>query len=74
LKGKRFVLLLIPAAVLIVLVYLFWGGQGEEKTFGSGNLILNPGFEILDSSDKPDYWKDDTEGERSVPASSPHCL
>ena len=65
-KGKRFVLLLVPAAVLIVLIYLFWGGQGEEKTFGSGNLILNPGFEILDSPDKPDYWKEDSRGGWSV--------
>ena len=65
-KGKRFVLLLVPAAVLIVLIYLFWGGQGEERTFSSGNLILNPGFEILDSSDKPDYWKEDSRGGWSV--------
>jgi len=66
LKGKRFVLPLVPAAVLIVLIYLFWGGQGGERTFSSGNLILNPGFEILDSSDKPDYWKDDSTGGWSV--------
>ncbi len=65
-KGKRFVLLLVPAAVLIVLIYLFWGGQGEEKTFGSGDLIINPGFEILDSSDKPGYWKEDSKGGWSV--------
>ncbi len=66
-KGKRFVLLLVPAAVLIVLIYLFWGGQGgQERTFSSGNLILNAGFEILGRSDKPDYWKEDSKGGWSV--------
>jgi len=66
LKGKRLILLFIPVVVLVALVYLLWGRQEEETTFVSRNLVLNSGFESLDSSGKPDFWKEDPQGGWSV--------
>ncbi len=59
-KGKKFVLLLIPVLVLVVLlVYIFGGWQGQEAAFTSENLVFNSGFEIVDNSGKLDSWKED---------------
>jgi len=68
LKGKKFILLLIPVAILVALVYIIWGGQAEEVPITSQNLVLNPDFETLDSSDKPNFWKEDPKGGWSVDA------
>ena len=61
-KGKRLILLFIPVVVLVVLVYVLWGREGEEVSFTYKNLALNSGFETLDSSGKPNLWKEDPQG------------
>jgi len=71
-KAKKFILLLIPVAVLVVLVYVIWGWQGEEVIITSKNLILNSGFEAFDSSGKIDFWKEDAKGGWSVDAEKPY--
>ena len=66
--------MLIPVVVLVVLalVYVLWGRQREEVVFTSKNLILNPGFETLDTSGKPDLWKEDPQEGWSVDAKRPY--
>ncbi len=73
-KGKKLILVLIPVVVLVVLalVYVLWGRQREEVVFTSKNLILNPGFETLDTSGKPDLWKEDPQEGWSVDAKRPY--
>ncbi len=60
-KSKKPILLLIPAAIVVALLFVLWGGQ-EEARISSKNLVLNPGFEVLNHSGKPNLWKEDAQG------------
>jgi len=70
-KGKKTILLLIPVAVLVTLVYIIWGVKTPGVT-SSVNLAVNPGFETFDESGKPDIWKEDPKGGWSVDTREPH--
>ena len=48
-KGKKTILLLIPVAVLVTLVYIIWGVKTPGVT-SSVNLAANSGFETFDES------------------------
>ena len=72
-KGKKLILLIIPVLVLVVLlVYVFGGWQGEEVAFTSENLVLNSGFEVLNNSGKPNSWKEDAKKGWSSDSEGPY--
>jgi len=71
-KRKKVLLITIIVIILGVAIGSIYVFKGKEEEIGPEISVLNPGFETLDESSKPEFWSESKKRGWFIDAGHPH--